>query len=83
MFLASVMPSIKPQYNPYTERPRDWQNLFAVTRFRYIEVLIDIFYYYWGKENRSLYRGLRYIEVRRLYRGSNVPTFTNCNQGDV
>ena len=22
------------------------------------------FYYYWGKEIRSLYRGLRYIEVR-------------------
>ena len=23
-----------------------------------------LFYYYWGKENRSLYRGLCYIEVR-------------------
>ena len=32
-------------------------------RFRYIEVFFRIFYYYWGKENRSLYRGLRYIEV--------------------
>ena len=40
------------------------KNLFAITRFRYIEVLLVIFYYYWGKENRSLYRGLRYIEVR-------------------
>ena len=32
----------------------------------YIEVLFRIFYYCWGKENRSLYRGLlevRYIEV--------------------
>ena len=27
-----------------------------------------MFYYYWGKENRSLYpvRGLRYIEVRYI-----------------
>ena len=23
-----------------------------------------MFYYYWGKENLSLYRGLRYIEFR-------------------
>ena len=29
-----------------------------------------IFYYYWGKENRSLNRGLRYI--LSLYRGSTV-----------
>ena len=29
---------------------------------RYIEVLCHIFYYYWGNENRSLYRGsLSYI----------------------
>jgi len=25
-----------------------------------------IFYHYWGKENRSLYRGFRYIEVRYI-----------------
>ena len=36
------------------EGPRDWHILFAVTRFRCIEVLIHIFYYYWGKENRLL-----------------------------
>ena len=33
---------------------------------RYIEVLfrtLYTFYYYWGKENYSLYRGIRYIEV--------------------
>ena len=29
----------------------------AITRFRYIEVLHHVFDYYWGKENRSLYRG--------------------------
>ena len=31
--------------------------------FCYIEVLFHIFYYYWDKENRSLCRGLRYVEV--------------------
>ena len=43
--------------------PGDWQNLFPITRFRYIEVLFHIFYYNWGEKNRSLYRGLRYSEV--------------------
>ena len=54
-----LSPTVEPRYN---EGPRDWQNLFAITRFRYIEVLFHIFCYYWGKDNRSLYRGL-YIEV--------------------
>ena len=31
-----------------------------------IEVLFYIFYYYWGKQNRSLYRGLRYIESKHV-----------------
>ena len=39
-------------------------NLFAITRFRYIEVLFHTFYHYWSKENRSLYRELPSIEVR-------------------
>ena len=30
------------------------------------EALFHIFYYYWEKENRSLYRGLRYVEVRYI-----------------
>ena len=34
--------NVEPTYN---EGPRDWQNLFAVSRFRYIEVLFYIFYY--------------------------------------
>ena len=34
--------------------PRDWQNLFAITRFRYVKVLFHIF----------LNKILRYIEVR-------------------
>ena len=50
----------------YNEEPRDWQNMFVITRFRYMEVIFHIFYYYWGNENRSLYRGLRYIEVRYI-----------------
>ena len=34
---------------------------------RYNEVsLYNIFYYYWGKENRSLNRRLRYIQVRYI-----------------
>ena len=39
----------------YNEGPRDWQNLCAMTRFCCIEVLSHMFYYYWGRENRSLY----------------------------
>ena len=46
-----------PRYN----EARDWQKLFAKTRFRYIEVLFHILYYYWGNENRSLYRRLRAV----------------------
>ena len=51
---------------PNTVEPRykkglsDWQNSFAISRFRYIEVLFQMFYNYRGKENRSLYQGLRY-----------------------
>ena len=26
----------------------------------------NVIYYYWGKENPSLYRGLRYVEVRYI-----------------
>ena len=57
----------------YNEVPIDWQHLFAITKFRYVEVLFHIFYYFWGKENRSLYRGLRYIEVRFI----RVPLYIN------
>ena len=41
--------TVEPRYN---EGSRDWQNLFAITRFRYVEVLFHIFYYYWGKEKK-------------------------------
>ena len=52
---------VEPRYN---KAPRNLQNLFAIPRFRYIEVLFHIIYYYRGKENRSLHRGLHCIEVR-------------------
>ena len=52
--------TVEPRYN---EGPTDWLNLFALSRFRYIKVLFHIFYNYWGKENRPLYWGLRYIEA--------------------
>ena len=51
---------------PCNEGPRDCQNLFAKPRFRYIEVLFHIFYYYWSSEDRSSNRGLHYIEVRYI-----------------
>ena len=48
--------TVEPRFN---EVPRDWQNVFTITRFSYIKVLFHIFYHYWGKENRSFC----YIEV--------------------
>ena len=54
---------MEPRYN---ERPRDLRNMFTITRYRYIKVLFHAFDYYWGKEDRSLYRGLLYIEVRYI-----------------
>jgi len=50
----------------YNEEPWDWENMFVITRLRYIDVIFHIFNYYWGKENRLLYRGLRYTEVRYI-----------------
>ena len=47
--------TVEPRYN---EGLRDWQNLFALTRFRFFVCLFHLFCYYWGKENRFLYQGL-------------------------
>jgi len=30
------------------------------------ETKLNYFYFFWGKENRSLYRELRYVEVRYI-----------------
>ena len=49
-----------------SEELSDWQNVFAIPTFRFFEVLFHISYYYWAKATRSLYRGLRYIEVRYI-----------------
>ena len=51
--LARPNSTVEPQYN---EGPRDFQNRAS---FSYILLLL-------GKENRSLHRGLRYIEVRYI-----------------
>ena len=57
----------KIPWNPdITKGQGTGKNLFAITRFRYIEVRFHIFYYYGGKENRALSQGLRYIEVRYI-----------------
>ena len=54
------------------EVPRDRQNMLPIRWFRYIEIRFHKFYYYWGKENCSLYRGLRYNYRGSLDRGSTV-----------
>ena len=52
----------------YNEGPRAGidKNLFAITKFSYNKVLFHIFYYYWGKENCPLYRGLCLMEVHYI-----------------
>ena len=40
------------------------RNWFVIPRVRYIEVLFHMLHYYWAEKYCSLYRGLRYIEVR-------------------
>ena len=54
--------------------PRDWQNLFAITRFHCSEVLFHAFYYCWGEGYSSFYRGL-YIEGS-LNRGEGAASVT-------
>ena len=51
--------TVEPRYN---EGPRDWQNMFAIRGFRFINKKFVI-------PTTSLYRGL-------LYRGSSVPIET-------
>ena len=63
--MRSKFTSWSPKHeHQYNEGPRDGQNLFAMKRCCYIEILFHIFYFYWGKENFLLYRGLHYKEVR-------------------
>ena len=69
--LKNIYTTVEPRVN---EGPRDWQNVFAISRF-----FFHISCYDWGKENRSLYRGLRYIEVRYIeVRYIEVPLYLLC-----
>ena len=55
-------------WNLQNKAQRQWQNLFAFTRFRFVEVLFHAYILLLlGEENQSLYRGLRYIEVHYIY----------------
>ena len=75
--LVGCRSTVEPRNNP-----RDWQNLFTITRFRYIDVLFHIFYYYWVKKKTNkqqqqktktttkktclFYQGLRHEEFRYI-----------------
>ena len=52
------MNKVKPRLN---EGPRNWQNMFAITRFRYIEVLSLIIYHI-----VLLGRGISFVIPRTL-----------------
>ena len=62
-----ITSTVEPRYN---NGAGDWQNLFAISRFLFV-----YFYRYYGKESRSLFRGLRSIEVRYI----EVPLYSFCN----
>ena len=52
MSVSNNNTTVEPRYN---KGPRDWQNSFAITRFRYIiEVLLHMFY--------GVNKTVRYIE---------------------
>ena len=51
---------------PYNKGPRDWQNLFAVTRFRYIEVFFFIYFTIIGVKKTVRYTEDFVIEVRYI-----------------
>ena len=61
-FHTAYCTTVKPRCN---EGPRDRQKLFAITRFRYIEVLF-LLLLFWDRGNFSLYRRVRYIEAREI-----------------
>ena len=41
--LLILLTTVKPRYN---EGPKDWQNMFPIKRFRYIEILFNIWFYF-------------------------------------
>ena len=75
--LVGCRSTVEPRNNP-----RDWQNLFTIRRFRYIDVLFHIFYYYWVKKKQKktclFYRGLRYEEVCYIFLMATEPLNFFC-----
>lgn len=59
LYQGSFPHAVEPRYKT---RPRDWQNMFTIVKFRCIKVLFHLFYH-WPQGYCSLHRGLRYVEV--------------------
>ena len=53
----------------FKEETRDLQNVFGIQRFRYIQVLFRIFYYYWRGKKIARYTE-EFVIFGSLYRGS-------------
>ena len=73
-----LLTTVDPRYN---EGPRDWQNMFPIKRFRYIEVLFNLQY-----TCNVLFLGQRIsfvIPRTSLYRGSTVGCFTLIPQFSI
>ena len=68
--------TVAPRYN---KGRRDWQNLFAITSFRYIEALFHIFFYYWGRKRKSFVISRMSLYRGSLYRGSTVSQKRNIH----
>ena len=49
--VVDMVVTVEPRFN---QGPNDCENMFAITRFCFIEVLFHTFYYYWGEEYCSL-----------------------------
>ena len=55
------LPVVEPRYN---EEPRDWQDLFFINVSLYRGPFVTYFTIRKVKKDRTLKRGLRYIEAR-------------------
>ena len=74
--ISKVPPPLSGPRPGYKEGPRDWQNVFAIWRFRFIEALFHLSFEIYENISRTLlYRGLLYgdssviIRVFNLYLG--------------